>query len=238
MIKAVIFDFGQTLVDSAGGFRAAEKEVQGKIFSDLSSASEIESWESFLDNYRLVRKRFHDSSIFSRIVIWRKIYRRYNRVPDPDLLENWENSYWERVKTETAIFPETKQVLRKLVADYRVALITNTQGQRNTEKHRLNQYPELEQFFEVIIVAGEGGMAPKPDPEPFRLCLEDLGVAPKEAVYVGDDWRIDICGAKNAGLKPIWLKHHSVRRNWPQVKTSVPIITRLDQLLDLEDILA
>jgi phosphoglycolate phosphatase-like HAD superfamily hydrolase len=28
MIKAVIFDFGQTLVDSAGGFRKAEKEAQ------------------------------------------------------------------------------------------------------------------------------------------------------------------------------------------------------------------
>jgi FMN phosphatase YigB (HAD superfamily) len=28
MIKAILFDFGQTLVDSSNGFRAAEKEAQ------------------------------------------------------------------------------------------------------------------------------------------------------------------------------------------------------------------
>jgi phosphoglycolate phosphatase-like HAD superfamily hydrolase len=70
MIEAVIFDFGQTLVDSANGFRAAEKEVQGKIFSDLISISEIGSPEQFLDVYRLARKKNHDGSIFCRVEIW------------------------------------------------------------------------------------------------------------------------------------------------------------------------
>ena len=32
MIKAVIFDFGQTLVNSADGFRTAEKQAQDKLF--------------------------------------------------------------------------------------------------------------------------------------------------------------------------------------------------------------
>jgi hypothetical protein len=36
-------------------------------------------------------------------------------------------------------------------------------------------------------------------------------------------------------LYPVWLKHFSVRRNWPQVQTSVPVITSLKQLLDLDD---
>jgi len=35
MIKAVVFDFGQTLVDAADGFRSAENAVQDRIFSDL-----------------------------------------------------------------------------------------------------------------------------------------------------------------------------------------------------------
>ena len=35
MVKAVIFDFGQTLVDSADGFRAAEREAQDRIFAAL-----------------------------------------------------------------------------------------------------------------------------------------------------------------------------------------------------------
>lgn len=237
MIKAVIFDFGQTLIDSANGFRAAEKEVQGKIFSDLFSIFEIGSRETFLDVYRLIRKKNHDESIFSRVAIWQAVYRHYNAEPDLRRIENWETSYWEKVKSETKIFPETQQVLSNLAANYRLALITNTQGQKTTETHRLSQYPELEKFFEVIIVAGEGGVPPKPDPEPFRLCLKNLGLTNSEAVYVGDDWRIDICGAKNAGLRPVWLKHHSVHRNWPTVETSVSIVTSLKQLLDLNEVL-
>ncbi len=69
---------------------------------------------------------------------------------------------------------------------------------------------------------------------PFLMCLEELDVEPSEAVYVGDDFRIDICGAKDAGLHPIWIKHHLVKRNWPDVETAVPIISSLDKLLELE----
>jgi FMN phosphatase YigB (HAD superfamily) len=83
-------------------------------------------------------------------------------------------------------------------------------------------------------VAGEGGIPPKPDQKPFRLCLEKLEISASEAVYIGDDWRIDICGARDAGMHPIWLKHHSVQRNWPEVEDSVPVITSLEKLLDLE----
>jgi putative hydrolase of the HAD superfamily len=118
-----------------------------------------------------------------------------------------------------------------------MALITNTQGQKITGTHRISLFPELEKFFRVIIVAGEGEIPPKPDPEPFRLCLEKLNIAAGQAVYVGDDYRIDICGARDSGLHPVWLKHYSVRRNWPEVQTSVPVITSLKQLLDLDNLL-
>ena len=237
MIKAVIFDFGQTLVDSADGFRAAEKEIQSKIYSDLLSISGIESRESFLDVYRSIRNKNHQKSIFSRVATWQGVYRHYHAEPDLQRFEKWETSYWEKVKTKTRIFPETQQVLGSLSTSYRLALITNTQGQKTTQTHRLSEYPELENFFEVTIVAGEGGVPPKPDPKPFRLCLKKLGLTSSEAVYVGDDWRIDICGAKNAGLRPVWLKHRSVRRNWPVVETSVPVITSLKQLLNLNEVL-
>jgi putative hydrolase of the HAD superfamily len=66
------------------------------------------------------------------------------------------------------------------------------------------------------------------------MCVDALGVAPSEAVYVGDDWRIDVCGSRDAGLNPVWIKHESVKRNWPEVTPDVPVITRLDQLHQLE----
>jgi putative hydrolase of the HAD superfamily len=232
MIKAVIFDFGQTLVNSADGFRKAEKEAQAKLFSNLG----LTIHEDFLINYRRLRKELHGQSNFSRKFLFHEVYYYYCFAPDEKLLEQWETEYWETVKANTSLFPEAPGVLKCLNERYLVALITNTQGQKTAGTHRISLYPELEDYFEAVIVAGEGEVPPKPDPEPFRLCLEKLAVAPEEAVYVGDDWRIDICGSRDAGLRPIWLKHHSVRRNWPDVQSEAPVITNLEQLLELESL--
>jgi HAD superfamily hydrolase (TIGR01549 family) len=233
MIKAVIFDFGQTLVNSANGFRAAEKEAQAKLFSNFGLTIQ----EEFLTTYRRLRKELHEQSNFSRKFLFHELYYYYCLSPDEKLLEQWETEYWETVKTNTSLFPEALEVLKDLNERHLVALITNTQGQKTAGTHRISLFPEIEKFFKVIIVAGEGGIPPKPDSEPFRIGLAKLQLKASEAVYVGDDYRIDVCGARGAGLHPIWLKHHSVQRNWPEVQTSVPVITSLGQLLDLESIL-
>ncbi len=230
MIKAIIFDFGQTLVDSADGFRKAEKEAQDKLFKNLS----LSNREYFLSIYRRLRKEFHDRSDFSRRSLFNEVYYYYCLAADEKQLERWETEYWETVKAHTRIFPETEAVLKTLNARYTVALLTNTQGQRTSKAHRMRLFPELEKFFRLIVVAGEGEIPAKPDPEPFRRCLAKLGIAPAEAVYVGDDYRIDICGAQAVGMHAVWIQHHSVNRSWPKVETSVPIVTGLDQLIDIE----
>ena len=229
-IKAIIFDFGQTLVDAANGFREAEKLAQKKLFADPGLSRQ----EDFLTTYRRIRKELHDRSNFSRKSLWQAVYHFYGLKPDIRHLETWETAYWEAVKVNSALFPETVNVLKSLSSKYQLGMITNTQGQQRSGTHRISQYPELETYFKVIIIAGENSIPPKPDPEPFRLCLEGLNLKPSEAVYVGDDYRIDVCGAKDAGLHAVWIKHHCVGRSWPDVQTSTPIISHLDELLDIE----
>jgi putative hydrolase of the HAD superfamily len=233
MIKAIVFDFGQTLVDAADGFRKAEKEAQKKLFADPS----LNRQEDFLATYRRIRKELHDRSNFSRKSLWQEVYHFYDLKPDVGLLDTWETAYWKTVKANSTLFPETANVLKSLSSEYQLGLITNTQGQQRSGTHRISQFPELEIYFKVIIVAGENRIPPKPDPEPFRLCLQELNLKPSEAVYVGDDYRIDVCGARDAGLHAVWLKHHSVSRSWPDVQTSTPIISHLDELLDIERML-
>ena len=233
MIKAILFDFGQTLVDSAAGFRLAEKEAQDKIFKNIG----IPEWEKYISVYRNIRKEFHAKSNLSRIAIWTEVYCRFSKSADAKLLEKWELDYWEKVKAETKPFPETESVLEKLDGKYQMALITNTQGQKTNQKHRVSLFPKIERFFKSIIVAGETGIPAKPDSTPFQMCLNKLGIAADEAVYVGDDWHKDICGAENAGIHPIWLQHHLVRRTWPYVKVYIPVIASLNQLLKMERLL-
>ena len=227
MIKAVIFDFGQTLVDSSDGFRKAEKNAQASIFKDLS----ITEPDVFKHHYRCIRKDYHHDSKLSRVKMWEAVYWEYGREAPLDDLREWELDYWQTVEGYTKVFPEVPDVLTTLSTRYdHLAMITNTQGQADAQAHRLTSYPDLAALFSVMVVAGENGVPPKPDAQAFVVCLEQLGVAANEAVYVGDDWRNDVSGSRDAGLHPVWLKHHSVSRNYPEVKENAPVITTLAEL--------
>ena len=232
-IKAVLFDFGQTLVDSADGFRTAEKMAKETLFADIFGNQKAHRWDQFVSQYRAVRKAFHDRSNFSRPSIWQSVYERFGRKPKSRQLAAWERTYWETVKSKTRPFPETLQVLDALSRNYRLGLITNTQGQKAEGTHRIALFPQIERFFETIIVAGEGGLPPKPARRAFEAALEAMKILPAEAIYVGDDWRNDICGARDAGLQPVWLKHHSVRRNWPEGNGGVVVINDLRKLIEI-----
>ncbi|MFC1633438.1 HAD family hydrolase [Planctomycetota bacterium] len=236
MIKAVLFDFDQTLVDSTNGFRFAEKQAQKNIFEDINTTS----WDDFLSFYRRLRKQFHRASNLSRKALWEEVCRHFGRPFDSFMLEKWEDDYWLTVKALTALFPETLSTLESLARHYKLAALTNTQAQADPQKHRLIETPQLTVFFETVIVAGEAGVPPKPDRSVFLMCLETLSLDPGQAVYIGDDWHADICGAADAGIQPIWIKHHRLSRSWPQPdrEISVPVITSLDSLLDIDSIIS
>lgn len=57
----------------------------------------------------------------------------------------------------------------------------------------------LARYFSAIVTSAEAGAA-KPDPRPFRLALERLGVRPERALHVGDAEE-DELGAAAAGLR-------------------------------------
>ena len=58
----------------------------------------------------------------------------------------------------------------------------------------------LTRWFDTVVVSGEIGVR-KPDPAPFRLALERLGVLPERAVHVGDHPPHDEEGARAAGMR-------------------------------------
>jgi FMN hydrolase / 5-amino-6-(5-phospho-D-ribitylamino)uracil phosphatase len=63
----------------------------------------------------------------------------------------------------------------------------------------------LAHHFQVSVAASEFGCA-KPQAAIFHAACAALGVAPGEALYVGDDIVLDVRGAQQAGLRAVWLK--------------------------------
>ena len=91
-------------------------------------------------------------------------------------------------------------------AGLRIAAISNTEDGRVNESLAL---AELASHFEFLIDSHHVGCS-KPDAAIFRLALDQLGLKPQQAAYVGDSYGYDVVGAQRAGLNPIFLDPRGV----------------------------
>jgi putative hydrolase of the HAD superfamily len=83
----------------------------------------------------------------------------------------------------------------------------------------------LDRYLDFTLASGAVGLA-KPDPAFFRLAAERAGVAPEEALMVGDSYRADVLGARAAGLDALLLDRKGTAD--PADVADVTIIRSLD----------
>jgi len=86
----------------------------------------------------------------------------------------------------------------------------------------------IDRFFESVTLSSFAGAA-KPSPKIFQRALAKHGVAPIQALHIGDSLREDVQGAAGAGITGILLDRHRDQSCPPGTET----ITTLDELLAL-----
>ena len=84
--------------------------------------------------------------------------------------------------------------------------------------------------FAVSVAAHQHGSA-KPDAGIFLAACAQLGVAPHDALYVGDDVLLDVRGAQQAGLRAVWLNRHGSAAHLEHGVTPDAICRDFDELL-------
>mgnify|MGYP002338708540 CR=1 FL=1 len=97
--------------------------------------------------------------------------------------------------------PGAEGALQRAREQSRVGLVTN--GTRKTQRAKLETLG-IADAFETIVYAADR-TEPKPKPEPFETALAELGATADGALYVGNDYRADVIGAKRAGLAACWI---------------------------------
>ena len=103
----------------------------------------------------------------------------------------------EPLHEELQACPGMRELLRDLRAEGRRLGIV-TAKRRLTVALAFARFPWLEEAAEVLVGA-EDTECHKPDPAPLLYALEQLGVPPADAAYVGDS-PFDIRAAKAAGV--------------------------------------
>jgi len=96
--------------------------------------------------------------------------------------------------------PEVAAAVRALRGRYQVALLTNAspgQDDRIREQFGLDVHSE----FDIYVNSAHVGLR-KPDPAIFHLVLDQLGVAPQQAVFL-DDMLYNVDSARELGIRTV-----------------------------------
>ena len=201
-VRAVIFDAGNTLLRMNYGViadhlrtrgRAAspaqveDAELRARVRLDPHLAPGVSSTESAATHGRYLRYLLENLAItedaeIEAIARWRRGY-------------NLPVGLWDRAD------PEALAAIRRVRAAGLVAgVISNSNG----SVRAILEETGLAAHLHFIIDSSAVGVE-KPDPRIFHLGLREAGVAPAEAVYVGDLYSVDVLGARAAGLDGILL---------------------------------
>ncbi|WP_158855100.1 HAD family hydrolase [Halorhabdus sp. CUG00001] len=107
----------------------------------------------------------------------------------------------ERDQTNVRFLPGAETAFERMIDRYPVGIVTN--GDPWMQSQKLAGLG-LDDRVETVVHGGHD--APyKPDPEPFDVALDTLGIDHDRTVHVGNSLESDVAGAHNAGITSVWL---------------------------------
>ena len=131
---------------------------------------------------------------------------------------------FDDARNEVTLFPGVRDALRSL--SERFVLVAVTNGNANLEKIGIRD------LFDDIVSAAKAGAA-KPERPIFDAAVRAGGATPEQTLHVGDDPLRDVHGARDAGLRAVWVNRNG--DNWPDEYHAPDIevqhIGQLDALL-------
>jgi len=88
----------------------------------------------------------------------------------------------------------------------------------------------LDTYLDFTVTSAEVG-AEKPNPPVFLAALERAAVTADQALHVGDQYGVDVVGARNLGIRPVLLDRDNVYpevNDCPRIRTLTEVTAHLD----------
>lgn len=235
-IEAIVFDYANTLVEfSHAQIDACDRRLAETLTAHFGAPDP--------ERMRHIRARqrvapYHgnppDFAENNLVDISNELVRElYGEEPRREALNAILKTRFDAFVETIRVTPDVFDLLDVLREDYRLALISNYPCPHAI--HESLKRIGLFRYFESIVISGEVGYI-KPHPLPFRVVCEEMMLKPEQALFVGDNWRADIQGAKQAGMQAVWLTRWANPEGFePAPGDAEPdaVIEHLDQLPSL-----
>lgn len=200
-VDGLVFDLDNTLFDFDRAFAGVARDFYEQ---HLRAATSI----TCADAVAMMARWDHELHAVTQYVPnlrERRFARWLSEWPGTGLdiagLTGW---YEEAMDRQMKPDPEVRSFLAQL-NDWQLPWGIVTNGPSEMQRHKC-QALGLDQIAPFIIVSEEAGYA-KPDPRIFRDALDAMGIGqPERVMFVGDNPRTDIDGARRAGMKTAWVR--------------------------------
>jgi putative hydrolase of the HAD superfamily len=209
--RAVLFDLGETLLDTSGinpDFAEWDRRCFGAAYDYLRELGQpLPPRESFLQmtsgrlNQRWEEARRSGLAVHIGHLLDETLAELGIHLSSAEAAECLRRHY-QWCDDTAQLYPEALSALDSLhMQGLKLGLISNTiwpAGCHDPTLERLG----LRDRFAVRLYSADFGHQ-KPHPAIFRYALEQLGVQPSEAAFVGDRLIFDVAGAQGVGMKGI-----------------------------------
>ena len=229
MIKAVFFDLYHTLVR----YEPPRENLQAEVLSEfgIDVAPEVLRWplvaaDEFIYQ-ELARAPLSKRSKEDKMALWMQYQRvllKEAGIPADEKLILGVLGRMQQVKMKLVLFDDVAPVLATLRdRGLILGLISNIDHDIAPLLEELG----LPSFLSIVVTSLDAGFT-KPQPEIFQEALRRAGVQATEAMYIGDQYQVDVAGAHNAGMKGVLLD----RGDYFAKVTDCPRIQSLAQLVE------
>lgn len=206
--KHIFIDLDHTLYD----FDKSTKETFFDLYNKFNmNSTGIEDFDEFLELYKKNNVALWDQYRQGKI---KKKFLNVERfhvtlmhfgINDRAFAGRFASEYLQKAPLNKALFPGAVEALDYLFKKYTLHIITN--GFNDVQRIKM-EANDLNKYFKTITTSEEAG-AKKPGERIFRHALEKAKANPKESLMIGDDYDVDIAGAKRLEIDQMLFLNNS-----------------------------
>jgi putative hydrolase of the HAD superfamily len=196
MIKAVIFDLDNTLVD----FMLMKRQAIDAAINAMRDAGLRLSNEEIRKG---IDEIYEERGMEFQKVFDELLYREFSKI-DYKILSAGVIAYRRAREAALVPYPHVTMTLIEL-SKMHIKLGVVSDAPAKEAWLRLC-YLNFHHLIDAVVTFEDTGVR-KPNPEPFRKILDMLQIQPSEAVMVGDWAERDVVGAAQVGMKTIFARY-------------------------------
>ena len=196
MIKAIIFDLDNTLLDF---MKMKQFAVKAAITAMNEAGLNINEDQAYKDIFKLYEsKGWENQQVFDDFLI-----QNFGKVSNK-ILAAGIVSYRRAREATLLVYPNVNKTLIELIKmGIQLAVVSDAPSR---EAWMRLYYLNLHHVFDPVLTYDDSG-AHKPSPKPFEMALDILNVNSDEALMIGDWPDRDVVGASQIGMKTIFARY-------------------------------